>query len=53
MNWPELLDHPFWTQVLMEEKDVEESEDDSEDGDWEENNCSEEVDPASLRCVAL
>ncbi|XP_050931732.1 serine/threonine-protein kinase ULK4 isoform X1 [Lates calcarifer] len=49
MNWPELLDHPFWTQVLMEEKDVEESEDDGEDGDWEENNCSEEVDPASLR----
>ncbi|XP_040900709.1 serine/threonine-protein kinase ULK4 [Toxotes jaculatrix] len=49
MNWPELLDHPFWTQVLREEDDVVEGEVEDEEGDEEENNCCEEVGPASVR----
>ncbi|XP_008297423.1 serine/threonine-protein kinase ULK4 [Stegastes partitus] len=33
MDWPELLDHTFWTQVLKEEEDDEEEED--EEGEEE------------------
>ncbi|KAF3840085.1 hypothetical protein F7725_018802 [Dissostichus mawsoni] len=37
MDWPELLDHPFWAQVLMEEEGGEgEEEDEEEEVDQEE-----------------
>lgn len=49
MDWPELLDHPYWTQVRMEEEGEDEEED--EEGDQEEKNNCEGVDSASLRCV--
>ncbi|KAM9352888.1 serine/threonine-protein kinase ULK4 [Symphorus nematophorus] len=48
MDWTELLAHPFWTQVLKEEKDVEEEEEDGE-GLHEEKNGCERVGSASLR----
>nr|XP_020452545.1 serine/threonine-protein kinase ULK4 isoform X2 [Monopterus albus] len=41
MAWPELLAHPFWTQVRDEEEDVEGVEE-------EENTCYEEVGQARL-----
>ncbi|XP_075937519.1 serine/threonine-protein kinase ULK4 [Anarhichas minor] len=47
MDWPELLGHPFWTQVLMEEEGGEEEED--EVGDQEEISSCEGVVKASLR----
>ncbi|XP_031134165.1 serine/threonine-protein kinase ULK4 isoform X2 [Sander lucioperca] len=47
MDWPELLDHPFWTQVLMEEEGEEEEED--EKRDLEEKISCEGVGSASLR----
>ncbi|XP_071325778.1 serine/threonine-protein kinase ULK4 isoform X2 [Trachinotus anak] len=49
MDWPELLDHPFWTPVLMEEDDVEDGEEEDEEGDPEKINCCEGVGPAMLR----
>lgn len=51
MDWPELLDHPFWTQVLMEEEGEEEEED--EKRDLEEKISCEGVGSASLRCVDI
>lgn len=53
MDWHELLHHPFWTQIVNEEEDVEEGGDKDEEGDQEEKNCLEGGSPASLRCVAL
>ncbi|XP_034730482.1 serine/threonine-protein kinase ULK4 isoform X3 [Etheostoma cragini] len=47
MDWPELLDHPFWTQVLMEEEGEEEEED--EERDLEEKRSCEGVGSKSLR----
>ncbi|XP_044062546.1 serine/threonine-protein kinase ULK4 isoform X2 [Siniperca chuatsi] len=47
MDWPELLDHPFWTQVLKEEERKEEEE--GEQGDQEETNGCEGVGSSSLR----
>ncbi|KAF1387604.1 hypothetical protein PFLUV_G00081580 [Perca fluviatilis] len=43
MDWPELLDHPFWKQVLMEE------EEEDEERDLEEKMSCEGVGSASLR----
>lgn len=51
MDWPELLEHPFWTQVLMEEEGQEEEED--EEGDQEEKISCEGVVSASWRCVDI
>lgn len=48
MDWPELLDHPFWTQVLKVEEYVEEKEE-NEKGHEEEKNSCEGVGPASSR----
>ena len=42
MDWPELLEHPLWTQVLKEEDDVAGEEEDRE------RHCEEIT---SLRCV--
>lgn len=53
MDWGELLDHPFWTQIVNEEDDVEKGGDKNEEGDQEENNYLEGDSPASSRCVAL
>lgn len=55
MGWPELLDHPFWTQVVKEEENMEEGDEEEEDeeGDQEENNGCEGVVSASLRCVDI
>ncbi|XP_029308425.1 serine/threonine-protein kinase ULK4 isoform X2 [Cottoperca gobio] len=47
MHWPELLDHPFWAQVLMEEEGDNKEED--EEGDQEEINSCEGVGSACLR----
>nr|XP_046256457.1 serine/threonine-protein kinase ULK4 isoform X3 [Scatophagus argus] len=44
MDWPALLEHPFWTQVLKEEEDVED-----EDEDGQEKNVSDADASASLR----
>ncbi|XP_030215082.1 serine/threonine-protein kinase ULK4 [Gadus morhua] len=39
MDWPELLDHPFWAQVKEEEEEEEEEEEGwSEDGEEEERD---------------
>lgn len=48
LDWPELLDHPFWTQVLKEEEGVEEGEEE----EAEKNGC-EMVGSASSRCVDI
>lgn len=55
MDWPELLDHPLWTQVLKEEEDVQEGDEEEEDeeGDQEEKNGCEGVGSASSRCVDI
>ncbi|XP_033495595.2 serine/threonine-protein kinase ULK4 [Epinephelus lanceolatus] len=44
IDWPELLDHPFWKQVQMQEEEEEDEEEDQE----EKINC-EGVGSASLR----
>ncbi|XP_045899646.1 serine/threonine-protein kinase ULK4 [Micropterus dolomieu] len=49
MNWSELLDHPFWTQVLKGEEDADEGEEENEEEDREGNNGCEGVGSASLR----
>ncbi|KAK2910518.1 serine/threonine-protein kinase ULK4 [Channa argus] len=51
MDWPELLDHPFWTQVLND--DVDEGEEEEEEGNQEENVCYEGVAPASLKYTKM
>ncbi|XP_070768283.1 serine/threonine-protein kinase ULK4 [Enoplosus armatus] len=55
MDWPELLDHPFWTQVLKEEADVEEGEEETEneEGDQEIKNGCEGVGSANLRHIRI
>ncbi|KAA8591529.1 hypothetical protein FQN60_016903 [Etheostoma spectabile] len=45
MGWPELLDHPFWTQVLMEGEEEEEYE----ERNLEEKRSCEGVGSKSLR----
>lgn len=52
MDWPELLDHPFWTQVLKVEEYVEEKEE-NEEGHVEEKNSCEGVGPASTKYVDI
>ncbi|XP_075322704.1 serine/threonine-protein kinase ULK4 isoform X2 [Odontesthes bonariensis] len=49
MKWPELLDHPFWTQLIKEQRDVEAVEEEDEDGDKEENYVCEGVCSVNLR----
>lgn len=50
MGWPELQGHPFWTQLVNEEEDVDEGEEeDEEEGDKENDNCCEGVGAPSLR----
>lgn len=49
MDWPELLDHPFWAQVLKEEEDAEEGDEEDEEGHQEEINGSERFGSATLR----
>ncbi|XP_034409026.1 serine/threonine-protein kinase ULK4 [Cyclopterus lumpus] len=51
MDWPELLGHSFWTQVLMEEEAEEVEED--EGGDREEISSCEGVVKASLRYTRI
>lgn len=55
MDWPELLDHPFWTQVLKEDENLEEEEDenDNEEVGTEEKNGREGVVSASSRYVDI
>lgn len=53
MDWPELLDHPFWTQVLKEEEDAEEGDEEDEEGHQEEINGSERIGSANLRYVDI
>lgn len=50
MNWPELMSHPFWTQVIKEDIEVYEG---SEDGHQEENSSCEGPGQASSRCVYM
>ncbi|XP_026229150.1 serine/threonine-protein kinase ULK4 isoform X2 [Anabas testudineus] len=54
MDWPELLRHSFWTQIVNEENDVKEGERGEEDGagDQEENNHLG-VSPASMRYTKI
>ncbi|KAK5862654.1 hypothetical protein PBY51_018024 [Eleginops maclovinus] len=51
MDWPELFDHPFWAQVLMEEEggEGEEDEEEEEEVDQEEDISCEGVDSTSMR----
>ncbi|XP_054869601.1 serine/threonine-protein kinase ULK4 isoform X2 [Amphiprion ocellaris] len=35
MDWPELLDHPFWTEIRKEEEDAEETEEEDEESEEE------------------
>lgn len=52
MDWPELLDHPFWAQVLLEEEGREgEEEDEEEELDQEETISCEGVVSTSVRWV--
>ncbi len=48
LDWPQLLDHPFWTQVLKEEEGVEEGEEELEG-----NNGYRRVGSANSRCVDI
>lgn len=48
MNWPQLLAHPFWTQIIKEEEDAEEGEEKNEENEEEESVCKEVV-SCSLR----
>lgn len=52
MKWPELLSHPFWTQVRAEEEDLEVHED-SEDEYTEGKNTQEAFGSACSRCVCI
>lgn len=52
MGWKELLDHPFWTQVLKEEAYGEEEEKINEGHEEEKNSC-DGVDPAESRYVDI
>ncbi|XP_051262428.1 serine/threonine-protein kinase ULK4 isoform X2 [Dicentrarchus labrax] len=51
MGWLELLDHPFWTQVLKEEEDLKEGEEEAQDDarHKEDKNCCEGIGSASSR----
>ncbi|XP_029360263.1 serine/threonine-protein kinase ULK4 isoform X2 [Echeneis naucrates] len=49
MNWPELLNHPFWLPVLTEEDYIKEGENEDKEGDKEKILCSEAVVTASSR----
>ena len=51
MKWPELLDHPFWIQLIKEQGDAEDVEEEDEDGDKEENDVCGGVCSVNLRCV--
>ncbi|KAM3614773.1 uncharacterized protein V6R79_018903 [Siganus canaliculatus] len=48
MDWPELLDHPFWTELLQEEEDMEDDFED-EEGHQEEKSDSDVSGSAVLR----
>ncbi|XP_039868680.1 serine/threonine-protein kinase ULK4 isoform X1 [Simochromis diagramma] len=43
MNWPQLLAHPFWKQIIKEEEDAEEGEEKNEENEEAENVCKEVV----------
>ncbi|KAL3981080.1 sialic acid binding Ig-like lectin 10 [Sarotherodon galilaeus] len=47
MNWPQLLAHPFWRQIIKEEEDAE-GEEKNEENEEEESVCKEVV-SCSLR----
>ncbi|KAM6995354.1 serine/threonine-protein kinase ULK4 [Tautogolabrus adspersus] len=52
MDWPELVEHPFWTELLMEEEqyvEEEDGEDVDDEGDQEEKNVFEGGGSVSLR----
>lgn len=51
LNWPELIDHPFWTQVKKEEDDAKEGDENNKRSDKGERNGCEGDDSVSLRCV--
>ncbi|CAK6954330.1 serine/threonine-protein kinase ULK4 [Scomber scombrus] len=54
MDWPELLDHPFWTQALKEDKNLEEEdENNDEEVRTEEKNDREGVVSASARQTGI
>ncbi|KAK5892707.1 hypothetical protein CesoFtcFv8_013061 [Champsocephalus esox] len=54
MDWPELLDHPFWAQVLMEEEGGEGEEvDEEEELDQEETISCEGVVSTSVRHTGI
>ncbi|CAG6015922.1 unnamed protein product [Menidia menidia] len=48
MKWPELLDHPFWTQLIKEEA-ARDAEGQVEDRDKEQNDACEGVSSVNLR----
>lgn len=52
MGWPELLDHPLWTEVIREEEDAKEEEREEERYQEEVNSC-EGFGSVSSRCVDL
>nr|XP_014266340.2 serine/threonine-protein kinase ULK4 isoform X4 [Maylandia zebra] len=43
MNWPQLLAHPFWKQIIKEEEDAEKGEEKNEENEEAENVCKEVV----------
>lgn len=55
MDWPELLDHPFWTQSVKEDKNLEEGDDEKndEEGGTEGKNDREGAVSAGSRCVDI
>lgn len=51
ISWSELVDHPFWTQVKMEEHDAKYEEDEDVNG-YEKQFC-DEVDSIIMGCVDI
>lgn len=49
INWPELLDHPFWTQVIKEEDEANIFEENKHSEKGERNRCDEDG-LVNLRC---
>lgn len=52
MKWPELLTHPFWAQVSLEEEDPEVPKD-RKDEQLEGKNTREALGLACSRCVYI
>lgn len=53
MCWPELLSHPFWTEVIREEEQTKEEDEGTEEENREEGSSGEGVRSMSLRCVCF